>query len=48
MLHAIYLLSGMKLEAVKEQIKTTRPASQFFMLSDVQKAFLEQLAAELE
>lgn len=48
MLHAIYLLSGMKFEDVKEKIKLTRPTSQFFMLADIQKDFLEQLAAELE
>ena len=44
MLHAIYLLSGMEFETVKQRIKTTRPASQFFMLSETQQAFLEKLA----
>jgi atypical dual specificity phosphatase len=47
MLHALYLLMGHDLETVKQKIKTTRPASQFFMLSDSQKAFLEALAQEL-
>ena len=48
MLHAIYLLSGMKLEDVQQKIKVTRPTSQWFMLSDSQKEFLENLAVELE
>jgi atypical dual specificity phosphatase len=47
MLHAVYLLMGHDLETVKDMIKKTRPASQFFMLSDSQKAFLENLAQEL-
>jgi atypical dual specificity phosphatase len=47
MLHAVYLLSGMKLEDAKQKIKATRPTSQFFMLSDSQKEFLENLATEL-
>ena len=48
MLHAIYLLSGMDLEAAKQKIKSTRPTSQFFMLSKTQQKFLEELASELE
>ena len=47
MAHAIYLLSGMGLDEVKGKIKSTRPTSQFFMLSVTQKAFLEDLAAQL-
>lgn len=47
MAHAVYLLDGMPLDVVKDKIKTTRPTSQFFMLSDTQKAFLEALASEL-
>lgn len=47
MLHAIYLVGGESLDVVKDKIKSTRPASQFFMLSDTQKAFLEQLAEDL-
>jgi len=46
-LHALYLLMGHDLETVKDKIKTTRPTSQFFMLSDTQKAFLEKLAKDL-
>lgn len=47
LLHALYLLMGHDLETVKNKIKKTRPSSQFFMLSDSQKAFLEILAQEL-
>jgi atypical dual specificity phosphatase len=47
MLHALYLVLGEEFETVKEKIKKTRPTSQFFMLSDTQKAFLETLAKEL-
>ena len=48
MAHAVYLMSGMNLEDVKAKIKMTRPTSQFLMLSDVQKTFLENLAKELQ
>jgi atypical dual specificity phosphatase len=47
MLHAMYLIMGDDLETTKQKIKKTRPASQFFMLSDSQKVFLETLAQEL-
>jgi atypical dual specificity phosphatase len=47
MLHAVYLLMGQDFETVKDRIKKTRPSSQFFMLSDSQKVFLEALAQEL-
>lgn len=47
MLHALYLLSGMTLDEAKHRIKSTRPTSQYLMLSDIQKEFLEALAAEL-
>lgn len=47
MLHAIYLLAGMDLEAAKALVKSTRPSSQFFLLSDTQKAFLEAIAVKL-
>ena len=47
MLHAVYLLMGQDFETVKDMIKKTRPSSQFFMLSDSQKVFLEALAQEL-
>ena len=46
-LHALYLLMGHDLETAKQKIKKTRPGSQFFMLSDRQKVFLEKLAQEL-
>lgn len=48
MLHALYLVMGQDWESIKEKIKKTRPTSQFFMLSDTQKAFLETLAQELD
>lgn len=44
MLHAYYLMSNFDLEEAKLHVKTGRQMSQFFMLSDVQQAFLEQLA----
>lgn len=47
MLHAMYLLLGHDFETVKDRIKKTRPTSQFFMLSDSQKVFLEALSQEL-
>jgi atypical dual specificity phosphatase len=47
MLHALYLVLGDDLETVKDRIKKTRPSSQFFMLSETQKAFLESLAQDL-
>ena len=47
LLHAVSLLSGMNLDDVKEKIKQKRPSSQFFMLADIQKEFLEQFAEEL-
>lgn len=45
LLHAYYLAKGIGLEATKSKVKSGRAASQFFMLSDVQKAFLEKFAA---
>ena len=48
MLHAMYLLAGMPFADVKQLIKSKRPSSQFFMLSDTQKTFLENLATDLE
>jgi atypical dual specificity phosphatase len=48
MLHAIELRRGSSLEAAGSKIKQARPASQFIMLSDVQKEFLEALAVELK
>ncbi|MEL6524643.1 MAG: dual specificity protein phosphatase family protein [Chloroflexota bacterium] len=48
MLHAVYLWSGMSLDEAKALIKAKRPTSQFFMLTDVQKAFLEQLARHIQ
>ena len=47
MAHAIYILGGMEIDAVKEKIKVARPMSQFIMLSDIQKTFLEDLSKDL-
>ena len=44
MLHAYYLESGISLEETKSKIKLARQMNQFFMLSDIQQQFLEQLA----
>lgn len=44
MLHAMYLVRGVAFDEVKNLIKSQRPASQFFMLSPDQQAFLKDLA----
>jgi atypical dual specificity phosphatase len=44
MIHALLLRGGMALDDAKEQIKLKRAMSQFIMLSDSQKAFLEGFA----
>lgn len=40
-LHGYYLAQGMSLDEAKNKVKTGKPTSQFFILSDVQQAFLE-------
>jgi atypical dual specificity phosphatase len=45
MLHAYYLMNGLTLEEAKLKVKSGRMASQFLMLTDSQKAFLENLEA---
>jgi atypical dual specificity phosphatase len=44
MLHAYYLAEGLSLEEAKARVKASKPSNQFFMLSDAQKAFLEEFA----
>lgn len=44
MLHAYYLAEGLTLDEAKTQVRSTRPTSQFLMLSDSQKAFLQTFA----
>lgn len=44
MLHAYYLASGMSLDDTKTKIKLARQMSQFFMMSDKQQEFIQQLA----
>jgi len=46
-IHAYYLAEGLSLEEAKAKVKKLRPSSQFLMLSDKQKAFLESFAKEL-
>ena len=46
-IHAYYLAEGLSLEETKAKVKKLRPSSQFLMLSDKQKAFLESFAKEL-
>ena len=46
MLHALYLAEGLSLRDAQAKVKAARPSSQFLMLSDVQKAFLEDLASQ--
>lgn len=43
-LHAYYLAKGASLEEAKAKVKASKLTSQFLMLSDAQRAFLEQLA----
>lgn len=45
MLHAYYISQGFSLDQAKEKVKTHKLTSQFLMLSDTQRAFLEQLAS---
>jgi atypical dual specificity phosphatase len=45
MLHAYYLAKGLSLEEAKSKVKSGRAVSQFLMLADSQKAFLEALAS---
>lgn len=40
-LHAYYLTTGLSLEAAKAQVKARKFTSQFLMLSEAQRAFLE-------
>jgi atypical dual specificity phosphatase len=44
MLHAYYLAEGFNLKDAKIKVRASRPSSQFLMLSDAQKAFLEDFA----
>lgn len=44
-LHAYYLAEGLSLDEAKVKVKAAKPASQFFMLSDDQRKFLEDFAA---
>jgi atypical dual specificity phosphatase len=43
-LHAYYLATGLSLEAAKAQVKARKLTSQFLMLSEAQRAFLEALS----
>jgi atypical dual specificity phosphatase len=47
MLHAYYLAEGLSLAEAKAKVKAGKPTSQFIMLSDAQKAFLEDLAKQI-
>ena len=47
MLHVYYLAEGLSLAEAKAKVKAGKLTSQFIMLSDVQKAFLEDLAQQL-
>ncbi|MBN1287059.1 MAG: dual specificity protein phosphatase family protein [Anaerolineae bacterium] len=44
MLHAYYIAEGMSLDDAKAKVRAAKPTSQFFMLSDAQKAFIENFA----
>ena len=45
-LHAYYLEKGSNLDEAKAKVKTGKFTSQFLMLSNTQRAFLEEFAAE--
>jgi len=45
-LHAYYLEKGASLDQAKATVKAGKFTSQFLMLSDTQRAFLEEFAAE--
>jgi len=47
-IHAYYLAEGLSLEETKAKVKKLKPSSQFLMLSDRQKAFLESFAIEVK
>lgn len=46
MLHAYYLMKGHTLEEAQNLVKAGRPSAQYLMLTDMQKTFLEELAAQ--
>jgi hypothetical protein len=48
MVHAYFLNKGMPLDEVMLQVRALRPTSQWLMLSDTQRAFLEAYAASPE
>jgi atypical dual specificity phosphatase len=48
MLHAYFLAKGLGLDEAKVQVKSKRLASQWLMLTDRQKSFVEYLAAVYE
>lgn len=46
MLHAYFLMQGLSLEEAKAKVKAGKPSSQFLMLSDAQRAFLEEMGRD--
>jgi len=48
LLHAYYLMEGLSLEEAQVKVRAGRLSSQFLLLSDAQKAFLEDLAREMD
>ena len=48
LLHAYYLTQGWSLEDAKAKVRADKPSSQFLMLSEAQKEFLEEFAATNE
>ena len=47
MLHAYYLAEGYSLETARAKVKAGKPISQFIMLSEAQRAFLQDLAKSM-
>jgi len=47
LLHAYYLTEGLSLEEAKAKVKAGKLTSQFLMLSDAQKKFLEDFAQQV-
>lgn len=46
LLHAYYLMEGLSLQEAQVKVRGARTSSQFLLLSDAQKMFLEELAKE--
>ncbi len=48
LLHAYYLTEGLSLEEARVRVRAGRLSSQFLLLSDAQRSFLQDLAREMD